>query len=127
MDTLPHQGTLIKRDLFEKYGMYDENLKIVSDWKKFVEWIHIHKCSYKHIFFRACNFDINGVSSEGRWQKEKAEIVKQMFTKKQIHRAFNSRLSLIQKIFSVNIFLFFNQKVITIFGFHILLKKKGKK
>ncbi len=127
LDTLPHQGTLIKRDLFEKYGMYDENLKIVSDWKKWVEFIHIHKCSYKHIPFRACYFDVNGASGENRWQKEKSYIVSQMFTKQQIHHAFNSQLSLIQKIFSINNFMFFDKKVITIFGFHILFNKQGKK
>lgn len=35
VNTMLHQATFIKRNLFEKYGLYDESLKIVSDWKFF--------------------------------------------------------------------------------------------
>lgn len=31
--SLHHQATFFKRELFEKYGNYDESLKIVSDWQ----------------------------------------------------------------------------------------------
>ena len=31
--TLNHSPAYIRRNLFEKYGRYDENLRIVSDWK----------------------------------------------------------------------------------------------
>lgn len=30
--TLPHQSTFIKRELFNRYGLYNEDLKIASDW-----------------------------------------------------------------------------------------------
>lgn len=39
VNTMLHQATFIRRDLFEKYGLYDENLKIVSDWKFFFKTI----------------------------------------------------------------------------------------
>lgn len=39
VNTLLHQATFIRRDLFEKYGTYDESLKIVSDWKFFLKAI----------------------------------------------------------------------------------------
>lgn len=32
-NSLPHQASFIRRDLFRTVGMYDENLKIASDWK----------------------------------------------------------------------------------------------
>lgn len=35
VNTMLHQATFIRRDMFEKYGLYDETLKIVSDWKFF--------------------------------------------------------------------------------------------
>ena len=35
--TLPHQTSFIQRALFDKYGFYDESLKIVSDWKWFMQ------------------------------------------------------------------------------------------
>lgn len=38
-NTMLHQATLIRRDMFDKYGLYDENLKIVSDWKFFLELV----------------------------------------------------------------------------------------
>lgn len=38
-NTLLHQATFIRRDLFDKYGYYDETLKIVADWKFFFKAI----------------------------------------------------------------------------------------
>lgn len=38
-NTLLHQATFIRRNLFGKYGNYDETLKIVSDWKFFFKAI----------------------------------------------------------------------------------------
>ncbi|MBF0575871.1 glycosyltransferase family 2 protein [Dysgonomonas sp. GY617] len=35
VNTMLHQATFIRRDMFDKYGNYDETLKIVSDWKFF--------------------------------------------------------------------------------------------
>ncbi len=40
--TIKHQATFIRRDLFDKYGLYDENLKIISDWKFFLQVIGLH-------------------------------------------------------------------------------------
>lgn len=55
--SLPHQGSFIKSNLFKKIGNYDENLKIVSDWKFFVLAIYKYNCSYKRIdiFISVCN------------------------------------------------------------------------
>jgi len=39
VNTMLHQATFIHRDMFEKYGLYDEELKIVSDWKFFLQTI----------------------------------------------------------------------------------------
>ncbi|GHV09712.1 hypothetical protein FACS1894162_0890 [Bacteroidia bacterium] len=33
IDTLNHQATFTKRNLFDELGLYDEQLKIASDWK----------------------------------------------------------------------------------------------
>lgn len=40
--TIKHQATFIRRDLFEKYGQYDESLRITADWKFFLETIGLH-------------------------------------------------------------------------------------
>lgn len=47
--SLPHQGTFIKKDIFSKVGLYDEELKITGDWKFFVLAICKYKVSYKKI------------------------------------------------------------------------------
>ena len=47
-DTLPHQSSFLKADLFERYGYYDESLRICSDWKHFMLCICRHNCSYAY-------------------------------------------------------------------------------
>ena len=37
LGTLNHDPVYVRRDLFEKYGYYDESLKIVSDWKWYMQ------------------------------------------------------------------------------------------
>jgi len=41
--TLNHSPAYIKRSLFETFGLYDENLKIVLDWKWFLQVIALNE------------------------------------------------------------------------------------
>ena len=61
--TLNHSAAYIKRELFEKYGLYDEELKIVSDWKFYLISVGINneKVVYKDI--HVTKFDMNGISN----------------------------------------------------------------
>lgn len=61
--TIPHPSTFIKRSLFDD-NKYDEELKIVSDWKFFINAIFLKKCSYKKMDLLIVDFDGNGVSSK---------------------------------------------------------------
>ena len=61
--TINHQAAFIKRQLFNKYGLYDETLRIVSDWKFFFEVIIIRKCTVHHINETIIIYDTNGLSS----------------------------------------------------------------
>ena len=47
--TLPHQGSFIRRSLFDTIGLYDENLKVASDAQWFSQAIILHHISYKYI------------------------------------------------------------------------------
>lgn len=82
-DSLPHTGTLIKRDLFDKYGFYNEKLKIVSDWAFFMDCILINKCSYKYVNECFASFFLGGISSlpQNRQllQSEKNEHIKKIY------------------------------------------------
>ena len=60
--TLNHDCAYIRRDLFEKYGLYNENMKICSDWEWYVRAIVLggEKPVYTNIDVTI--FDMNGVS-----------------------------------------------------------------
>lgn len=78
--TVPHQSSFIKTDLLRRYP-YDENLKIVSDWKFFVQAIVLHNCSIKYVDEIVAQFDTNGVSTtnpEKMW-KEKERVLSELF------------------------------------------------
>jgi glycosyltransferase involved in cell wall biosynthesis len=61
--SLNHSPSYIKRSLFEKYGLYDENLKIVSDWKFFLEAIALGNEVVKYVDIDVTVFDMTGISN----------------------------------------------------------------
>ena len=60
---------------------YDESLKIVSDWKFFVQAIVLNNCSVRYIDDYVATFDLEGISTSNpeRMWKEKEEILASMF------------------------------------------------
>ena len=62
-DTLPHPATFIKSSLFGIVGLYDEDLKIVSDWKFFVLALFKHNCSYFRIDTILSTYYLDGISA----------------------------------------------------------------
>lgn len=61
--TLNHSSALIKRSLFDKYGLYDESLKIVSDWKWYLIVIGLNNESVKYDNIDVTCFDMTGLSN----------------------------------------------------------------
>ena len=59
---LNHSPAYIKRSLFEEYGLYDETLKICSDWKFYMLSIVLGKATTKHVPIIVTHFDMNGIS-----------------------------------------------------------------
>lgn len=62
--SLPHQASLIKRELFNTIGYYTENYRIISDWEFFLKALIINKSSYKHIDLDIAYFMLDGISSQ---------------------------------------------------------------
>lgn len=60
--TLNHDCAYIRRDLFEEYGLYDENLKIVSDWKWYLQVIGLGKVKPEYVDIDVTIFDDGGIS-----------------------------------------------------------------
>jgi glycosyltransferase involved in cell wall biosynthesis len=81
--TLPHQATFIKRELFEKYGLYNEDLKIASDWLFFVEVLLVHNVTYMHYNGLVSYFSMDGISCNPETndlpEKEKLMILRQKY------------------------------------------------
>lgn len=62
--TINHSGcSLIRRNLFYQFGLYDESLKIVSDWKFFLQAIGLGPASVKYIDVLISVFDGGGIGT----------------------------------------------------------------
>ena len=70
--TIEHTSAYIRRDLFDKYGLYDENLKIVSDWKWYLQVVGLNKARVQFTDRYVTCFDTTGISSTNI-QLDKAE------------------------------------------------------
>lgn len=76
--TLFHACAYIKRSLFEKYGLYDQSLRIVSDWKFYLTAVGLHG---ERVFYRDIDmvwFDPGGISSTNKEldRKEREAVLK---------------------------------------------------
>ena len=71
--TLNHDCAYIRRDLFDKYGLYNEQMKICSDWEWYVRAIVLggEKPVYTNIDVTI--FDMNGISES---RGKNAELIK---------------------------------------------------
>jgi glycosyltransferase involved in cell wall biosynthesis len=70
--TILHPCTFIKKELFIRYGMYDESYRIVADYEFFVRAFVKHNAGYEHRPIIVAHFDTNGVSNQ-QIEKLKAE------------------------------------------------------
>ena len=81
--TLNHDPTYIHRELFEKYGLYDESLKIVSDWKWFLQAVVLGDEKPCYVDMNVTLFDMTGLSETNK-ALDKAErqiVLEQLFPK----------------------------------------------
>lgn len=60
--SLPHSSTFVRREMFNKIGLFDETNKIVSDWQWFLEYFK-QGGSYKYIRQKISIFYLDGISS----------------------------------------------------------------
>ena len=79
--TVNHDPTYIHRSLYEKYGLYDENLKICSDWKWFVKAVVFGGEKLYYVPIDVTIFDTTGISETNLELREKerhAELEKML-------------------------------------------------
>ena len=88
--TLNHDPAYICRDLFEKYGYYDESLKIVSDWKWYLQAIVFGGEKPKYVDLDVTLFDMTGISENGGQNRdlidrEKRAVLEQLINPRFLH------------------------------------------
>ena len=121
-------AAFIKKEMFEKYGLYDENYKIVSDYEKFVVFF-INNATFKHLNTVVSRFDKSGISSNKKYHnlhlKERQEVLKNYFTKAEIEKASakSKKFSLLEKIFSITNSKGKSHKIITILGISFRIRR----
>lgn len=81
-NTINHQATFIKRKLFDSL-LYDEHLKIVSDWKFWLQSIIIRNASYEKLDMLISKQDMTGISLSGKFfdleQTERRQVIGELF------------------------------------------------
>lgn len=89
MGTLNHDPAYILRDLFEKYGYYDESLKIVSDWKWYLQAIVLGGEKPQYTDIDVTLFDMTGISesdgSKDKIRKERQMVLKDLIPSAYLH------------------------------------------
>lgn len=64
--TMNHSSSYIQKSLFDKYGLYDESLKIASDWKWFMDSIVFGKERTVYVDLDVVLFDMTGISESNK-------------------------------------------------------------
>ncbi len=87
--TLNHNPAYIRRDLFEKYGYYDENLRIVSDWKWYLQAIILGGEEPNYVDLNVTLFDMTGISesveSKQKIQEERKQVLAELIPEVYLH------------------------------------------
>lgn len=61
--TVPQDAAFVRRDLFEKYGYFDESMKICADWKLYLNMIALGDIVPMYVDVDVVLFDMTGVSN----------------------------------------------------------------
>lgn len=75
--TLNHDPAYIKKSLFDKFGYYDESLKIVSDWAWYLRAIPLGGVEPIYVNIDVTIFDMTGVSESNTklWPIERRPVL----------------------------------------------------
>lgn len=63
--TMNHDTAWIRCDLFDRFGLYDEDMRICSDWKWYVDAVAIGGVKPIYVDIDVTVFDMNGISESG--------------------------------------------------------------
>ncbi|MDR1737562.1 MAG: glycosyltransferase [Candidatus Symbiothrix sp.] len=107
--TLAHPVTFIKKDLFDKYGLYREDLRIVSDWVFFLKLIIERNVSQLHLPIVVASFDMSGISNlnYADTEAEREKALNSMFSAEMLRILHNFHRY--ERFYNKKIFVFMRQ------------------
>lgn len=75
-----HQAAFCQRNLFDRYGMFDESYRIIGDTKFFMTCLGKENASFKYIDLDISNYDMTGITAEttGKWVEQRKTEVRRM-------------------------------------------------
>lgn len=78
--SIHHNSSFMKRNLFEEYGVYDEDLRISSDWKWFLYVVGIKKIKPVFVNVDVVLFNMEGVSvtNQDRLLNERMQVLNEL-------------------------------------------------
>ena len=78
--TLNHSPAYIRKDLFDQYGLYDESLKIVSDWKWYMQAIIFGGEKPVYTDIDVTLFNMNGISETNKdlCEQERKQVLEEL-------------------------------------------------
>lgn len=62
-NSLNHQATFIRRELFNKYGLYEEKYAVISDWVFMLKTIILNNVTYKYLNKTISYYSEGGISN----------------------------------------------------------------
>lgn len=134
LSTLRHQASFIKKNLFEKYGFYNDKMIIASDYEKWFEFLE-NGAIFERIPYTVTYFNLEGISCNKKvrdvGQKERLKIINEHFTKQELEllkkkygNKYKMRYSFFELLFSIKKTNDGTSKILTFLGLHFYLKRK---
>ena len=81
--SLPHQSTLIRKNVFDLFGNFDESFEICADRAFFIKCFLSNSLKFSHINYPLTVFDLSGISNDIKYktlkQKEDERLFKEYF------------------------------------------------
>lgn len=124
--SISHQASFIKRSLLLRHP-YDENLKLVSDWKFWLQTIVFGDSTYRSIDIDVCIFNHDGLTFSlnniGKVEREK--VIQELYSRKDIEclsRKYNNQIytlrnKIVRKFWKNEYSILFKRKLKTIYSY----------
>jgi len=137
MATIRHQAAFIRKELFDSFGLYDEENQVVSDYAKWLEFLE-KGVEFRNLPYIVTKFNLDGISVKRKTKKialsERERIINKFYSKEEIadlkdkcKKYTKTSYSLLENIFSIKDTNDGTRRVVTILGLHLKIRKGKKK